>query len=923
MVHRFDPQPPDQPPRGLTPGRPRRELRNPTATWVAGVGAALVLLAALVLVVDAWNEIRPEVKLLGLVACNVGVAVAAGAARRSAPAVARVLAHLAAMLAVPAGVAAAATGGATWPVAICLGGAVGVVSGLATHGRWRAPWLVPAAEASAVLALAGVAGLTDIPLGVLVAALALVRLAAVWVAEGGAVTTFFNGARPVGMSGGPGGGPGDMPEGMSVASGWAGTTRLALVAAAMPCMALLGRYGIGPGTMERLGARGEALTWAGPVAGTVAAVVLAMVAWRHRSVLLLPASLSSLLVGWAMAIPNGVEGRWWWNALPALVVLLTIATAEALAADPRPIVATTRSGPQIPALPGSAPTPFHPGELQPVPLWHRLPTELRAGVSAVLVMISISFPFLLGPVLWQRPESAGAAMCLGLWAAALLAAGLPGRLPGWWIPSGVLFRVQALVVLVAFGGVVLSGDGAQVLAAAGITVGLAALHLGTATRWNQTPWYGLLPERVAAAGLTLLLLIGLRAQLGWDPARWVSLAALAAVAAVVGAGRVVRHRRAEEPSITVAMLGGSHPETVMDHLLALAAGLTMALVWPAGSDLVTAIAGLGAGVVVLACGWHRHSVAAVLPALGLLLAQQGGLTLEQSLQLSLVGAVALTGAAGVFSRWTPLASGAVAASVTVLAGAIEHHHVLVSLAATLLGTQLFWYASLREWAVLRWVGAGVGALGAASLPVTTGWLPWLLDALEARGISGTDVAAAAVTVAMLAAGAVMQHRMLTIPAGAIPGLGTSWATLGPGLVLGGLYLISTQAARAQEGRLAVALAFGVLAVGAGGRWRLAAPLLGGSVMLSVVVVQATGERLAALPAWSWLAIGGASLLLVGLSIERRSLPAGPPSGTSGEGHGDGGGGGVGTEADPDGLLTPSTLAVPPRRLWVALWQDLR
>ncbi len=861
-----------------------------------------MLVAALVLVVDAWNEIRPEIKLLGLVTCNVAVAVAASAARRRYGAVARVLAHLAATLAVPAGVAAAATGHARWPVAICLGGAVGVVSCVATQDRWRAPWLVPAAEASAVLALAGVAALTNLPLGVLVAALALARLGAALLADDASACAFVTDA-------------------LSVGSGRSGAARLALVAAAMPSMAMLGRVGIGPGTMVRLGARGEALAWAAPVAGTAAALVLAMVAWRHRSTILLPASLGSLLVGLAMAIPDGVEGGWWWSALPALTVLLCVAMAEAQGADARR---------------GSA-ADLHPTALEamgggPLPLWHRLPVGLRSGVCAALLMAGVAFPVLIGSLLWQRPGSSGAALSLGLWAAALLAAGLPGRLQGWWIPVGLVFRAQALMVLVAFAGAVLGSDVAQVLAAAAVAVVLALLHGFTQTRLTQRPWFGLLAEQVAAVATTLLLLIWLRLRSDLDPAPWVSLTVLGVVTLTVAVGGAVRHRSSEGPSIVGAMRGVSRPETLIDHLVAVLAGLTLALVWPAGSDLVTAIAGLSAGIVVLASGWYRHSVAAVLPALGLALAQYSGLSLEQSLQLCLVVAVALTGVAAVLGRWNPMLSAALAASGTVLVGALEHHPVLASLAGALLGAQLFWCGWHRSWAAVRWFGAALFGLSAASMPVTTGLWPWLVEVLDARGVTDTDLSAGVLTIGMLAAGATLQYRQdrshtsqdhtdpdHTDPNHTDPNhtdqdhtgqhavgawVLSSWATLAPGLVLGGLYVLSTQAARPQDGRLAVGLALGVAAVAAGGRWRLAAPLLLGSALLVAVVVQAAGERLASLPAWSWLAVGGVSLLLVGLSIERRSVRTKP---------GPGGGDMTGAEFTPPG----------DRRLLAALCHDLR
>ena len=125
----------------------------PAATWVAGAGASLLLVAACVVVVGAWSEISPEVKLLGLLAANALVAVAASMARRPVPHVARVLAHLAATLAIPSSLIAMTVARQSWPVAITVGGAVGVLACGAQHRRWQAPLLVIAAEAAAILGL--------------------------------------------------------------------------------------------------------------------------------------------------------------------------------------------------------------------------------------------------------------------------------------------------------------------------------------------------------------------------------------------------------------------------------------------------------------------------------------------------------------------------------------------------------------------------------------------------------------------------------------------------------------------------------------------------------------------------------------------------------------------------------------------------
>ena len=80
MTPTFTPWPPPSSPRVAPPTGPRPDRRDdprraddrriPAAAWVAAVGASLVLAAAAVLVVGSWNDIRPEIKLAGLVAVS-------------------------------------------------------------------------------------------------------------------------------------------------------------------------------------------------------------------------------------------------------------------------------------------------------------------------------------------------------------------------------------------------------------------------------------------------------------------------------------------------------------------------------------------------------------------------------------------------------------------------------------------------------------------------------------------------------------------------------------------------------------------------------------------------------------------------------------------------------------------------------------
>ena len=111
------------PPPTVTPlppptSSPREVSAKPIAAWLAATGGALVLVAAVIVVAGNWQDIAPAFKFAGLVAATIGLGVAAEHARAVVPATARAVAHLAAALTAPVGIAAAAVTGATWPVCV-------------------------------------------------------------------------------------------------------------------------------------------------------------------------------------------------------------------------------------------------------------------------------------------------------------------------------------------------------------------------------------------------------------------------------------------------------------------------------------------------------------------------------------------------------------------------------------------------------------------------------------------------------------------------------------------------------------------------------------------------------------------------------------------------------------------------------------
>ena len=130
--------------------------------------------------------------------------------------------------------------------------------------------------------------------------------------------------------------------------------------------------------------------------------------------------------------------------------------------------------------------------------------------------------------------------------------------------------------------------------------------------------------------------------------------------------------------------------------------------------------------------------------------------------------------------------------------------------------------------------------------------------LRPYGVTGSDLAVAATAVVLLAGGALASRL----------GPWSSWFTIGPGLGLATGWLLAAEVGRDVGWSLPLTLATGVLAVGAGGWRRLAAPLVLGTATIATAVVVTAGPRLAELDSWVWLACGGAALIALAVVVER-------------------------------------------------------
>ena len=271
------------------------------AAWLAGSGALLVMVATLSATAARWDHIPVPARLAGLLVLHAVVIIVAERSRQSLPSVSRVMAYLAGAMALPSVVSAVATAHGSWRTAILAGGAAGVMTLEWQARRWQAPWMKALSVACAAVAAAGAAAISGMPVGVVIAALAMVALGTGWERRAAA---------------------------------------LAGLAAATPVLGGLALLKMGPGTISEIGARGRVLVWAAPLAGAFAASVLAVLAHRlqhrpqHRPYhwLYAAGSVMSLLSGVAIGvlradlhIPSMI-----WVYLPASVLVVVELVALAV-----------------------------------------------------------------------------------------------------------------------------------------------------------------------------------------------------------------------------------------------------------------------------------------------------------------------------------------------------------------------------------------------------------------------------------------------------------------------------------------------------------------------------------------------------------------------------------------------------------------
>jgi hypothetical protein len=280
--------------------------------------------------------------------------------------------------------------------------------------------------------------------------------------------------------------------------------------------------------------------------------------------------------------------------------------------------------------------------------------------------------------------------------------------------------------------------------------------------------------------------------------------------------------------------------------------------WPA------VIALLMSGAVALAgrqSPWLRMAASAQFLTAGWLAVRVTDATPSAVVGSMIVTAIVLTGIAFTTPRVIGLDAAGVTATALAGLSLLEPgvHPTLISLTVIVASAQGFAYGIAQRREALAMGSAACGGLALASLWFTTGANATVLSGLARYDFTGADLAALAVSAAMLFVGLGLRRWQ---------GVST-WLAYGPGLALVSAWLAAVEMQRGADWATMAGILIGVVTMAIGGWRRLAAPLAIGSALLTTTVVIASGSQLASLPGWSWLVLGGIALLGLAAAIERR------------------------------------------------------
>ena len=816
-----DDSPLPTPPRGepIETDEERRGLSAvPAAVWIALLGSTLLLTAAVAVVASNWSTIGQGARVAGLVVVTVGLLICAERLRALAPSSSSIIAHVATYLTASVGIATLSVFGVTWPGCLLAGGAVLIAATEVQSARWRRITMHLAQIAGWAMAATGAAALLGTTAG-LVAMIAAVGLLA--------------------------------------AGAQRRSASLSILAVLSPALTALADAGIGDGTLLRAGLVGERLGWSGPAVGLLAATVIGAIA-RHRgnNPLMLVAAASPIVgVVTGLAASDGSAVAWW--SVPALALAAAELGLWFLPTDQFRSQIVELVDTMAASLAGIA--WFAPAiasfELTNSDL--TFPWAMPITLTAMALALSL--------LRWKHTDSVLAD--LGL---ASLAATAIGLAVAFDAPA----LVTAIVAVVATAGAAM---GSRRLSPAAIhpTAFWAAVAVVVLADGNRSP-------STAAAVMLLAAVVGIvvaaRARLatGWlgrlEMGGVVAGAAIAAIAIFDGAEPAIGLAVAAIVACTIVLVERRFNVWGISTI-AVAAVVTLDAATATGSLDPWYWAGLAVSSAALSVVWlvHRSPLVASAAASAAVFAiaaasSPADLPATDVIVMAMLAVTALTGLAFNFERRPALDAAAVSAGAVLLATtAFDVHPGWYSAAWLVLGMQIFVAGVSLDVRVVRWSGGLTAVAALISWWYTSGLHDWFVVVIEPADIRVADLWLAGASLAALVAGATLRSTL-----GA-----NSWLAYGAALIVPGLWLTSVHIDRSTVWALPLLLTIGMVAAGLGAWHRLAAPLVGGTVLTAVGVFLATGSDLTAVPNWTWLALGGATLLGLAVLIERNGKPGAP------------------------------------------------
>lgn len=828
-----------------TPLQTAPDGRRAGATWVAATGAFLLLAAAALFVAVRWDQLPEAAKLAVVGALTGGFLVGGRTVRRTLPATGDVLFHLGAFL-LPVDVAGVNLRlGLGWRALLLAEGVVGVGAlGVLAAGAGSVVLAWAAAFAVVVLA-AGVAAVSAVP-----APLAL---------AGAAVVAHLLGRRRAAVA-------------------WAAVAGLApVLGGAAAAVVEVAGAGVGAGVLVELGLAGRTAALLAVGSGAVAAAVLAREAARERDLALVALAGMCLATGaattWVNAEPTAEANL---LAAPALFVIVQI-VAMLCQRDPfwrRPARAVALAGEAVAGL---------------------VATPVAVVLILLAPLVEEGLDLFTDAPAWQPEPVAGVAWALlaGGWflaawrrqpaqptpAAALRAALADDRTvafvasaAGAGLVVGSASTVAIAGGLVVLGAVLVAGGGilATVVATAAVVwapvvvanshplaalpVGLAgaAVLASAALRWRGTPRQ--VPSvalAVAASALTFGSCLVAQQVTGRTAAMTAAVFAAWGVALVVERQVVLGGHAARATMLAgvAAMIGASAGEALP---VALCASLLFAI---DAARLDEPAVGVGAAVGIQMVLWDLAAVAELdIAATGLVLC---------------IGSVVAGGLAALTpARWRMPFVAAAAAGLTIglpmtAADPARFAEALILGGGMAVGAGLVARNGL--------VGHAGGAVAIAGVALH----------LSVDGVTASEAFVAPVALQLLVAGWQLRRTprsgSVYAPEGSVnrprtAGGGrsgtSSWVAYGPAIALLGASALAERLAGGEAWHGLVAGAVGVAAVAVGGWHRLAGPLFLGTGLAVAATVVESLNTLAGVPTWAWLALGGVTLLGVGVALER-------------------------------------------------------